>query len=124
MKRIRSIILSLSLLCSFVTSCGTANGGTYKIGDSYGWRQLVVFQTLSSSEALCREFDGVNLNYNLVFKVVSYENVLYDGQKITANWILVDTYTYLNADKENPRNKTVPVVMAQNEYKKLKQIKQ
>ncbi len=68
-----------------------------------------IFQTLDKNSALARTSD-----YDVV-KLVTMEEMYYDGKKITGTFVLVDTYTY---ETKKGDYKTVPVYIRYSEYKK------
>ena len=68
-----------------------------------------IFQVLDSNEALI--WDD---NFN-VAKIITVEEVYYEGLKISGRFILVDTYTY---ETRAHRIKVVPVYVRLSEYNK------
>lgn len=69
-----------------------------------------VFQTLWDGSALC--FDS----YNNVARLISSEEVYYDGKTVSGFFVFLDTYTYTNKDGIQ---KTVPVYSKYSECRKL-----
>ena len=118
MKKSIGLFASLLAACMLLISCASSyytssRFSANKIGDNAGYFSVKVFQTLDENNALCLEV--VQNNTPQSFKVVTYENILFDGQVLSNNWVLIDTYTYFAKDSTW---RTVPVIMAQSEYKK------
>ena len=68
-----------------------------------------IFQVLNSNEALIL-YDNFN-----VAKIITVEEVYYEGLKISGRFILVDTYTY---ETRVHQIKVVPVYVRLSEYNK------
>lgn len=106
MKKILSFLFSILFI---TTSCSSlSQSDNHK---EYRSLSVTIFQTLNKNEAL-----ALTPNYDVV-KIVSYDDIFYDGKKIRGYFVLIDTYSY-----ENMQNviKTVPVYMNKKEYSKLK----
>lgn len=101
----------LSLLCVTVpmlltTSCGIFSNN---INSEQTYLSVEIFQTLSKYEALACTSDWK------VVKVITSEDVYYDGKSLSGTYVLVDTYTYETKDE---RIKTVPVYRKKSELRK------
>lgn len=114
MKRILTIFAALLVISAAFTSCSTSNTAGLGISRERGSMSFKIFQTLDNGEAL------VHLTTNTVdvAKIVTLEEIYYDGKVVNGYFILVDTFKYQTRRGEI---KTVPVFIKQKEYKKWKQ---
>ena len=71
--------------------------------------KATVFQVLDSNEALAWD-DNLN-----VIKIITNDEIYYDGLRISGRYILVDTYTY---ETRAHQIKVVPVYVRLSEYRK------
>lgn len=115
MKRILTIFAALLVISAAFTSCSTSNTVGLGISRERGSMSFKIFQTLDNGEAL------VHLTTNTVdvAKIVTLEEIYYDGKVVNGYFILVDTFKYQTRRGEI---KTVPVFIKQKEYKKWKQM--
>ncbi len=104
--RILFTLLSVVLLLS---SCSVL-----KEQGSKRYLNVKVLQTLSKTEALVVPNSQYNTN---VYKVITSNEMLYDGIVIRGWYVLIDTYTYVTV---KDLQKTVPVYISLNDYRLLK----
>lgn len=71
--------------------------------------KVTVFQVLDSNEALAWD-DNLN-----VIKIVTNDEIYYDGLHISGRFVLVDTYAY---ETRTHQIKVVPVYVRLSEYNK------
>ena len=106
MKKLLSIlILTISTLC--VTSCGIMNNN---INAEQTHLNVEIFQTLSKTSALAHT---TGWDYKVV-KIITNNEVYYDGKTISGWFKLVDTYTY---ESKGSGIKTVPVYQKVSELR-------
>lgn len=104
--RILFTLLSVVLLLS---SCSVL-----KEQGSKRYLNVKVLQTLSKTEALVVPNSQYDTN---VYKVITSNEMLYDGKVIRGWYVLIDTYTYVTV---KDLQKTVPVYISLNDYRLLK----
>ncbi len=112
MKRVLVMLIVISVFClsSCDTTYYTSDKGKTIDGVEVTHLSIKIFQTfVYEKAALARDKD-----YDVV-KLVSDEEMYYDGKKIEGDFVLIDTYTY---ETKGERLKTVPVYMRYSEYKK------
>lgn len=102
MKRLISIlVLLITSLC--ITSCGLLSNN---INSRQTYLSVEIFQTLGSGAGL-----AMTPSYDVI-KVVSNNEVYYDGKKLSGTYVLIDTYRY---ETKDGRIKTVPVYKRKTE---------
>lgn len=114
MKRI--ILLSTIILMFLTTSCSLLEITKPKtIRDAtvgnICWLDVIIFQTLNNQEALAKPYNDQTFN----IKIITNEEIYYDGKNISGYYIMTDTYSYIARDSTI---RTVPVYMRNDEYKK------
>lgn len=113
MKKYLAIYAALLVTLAAFTSCSSSNTAGVGISRERGSMGFKIFQTLDKGEALVHPTS----NSVDVAKIVSLEELYYDGKVIGGYFILIDTYKY---QTRNGDIKTVPVFIKQKEYKKWK----
>lgn len=116
MKRILTIFAALLVLLAAFTSCSPSNTAGLGISRERGTMSFKIFQTLDNGEALANPTSS-SVD---VAKIVSLEEIYYDGKVVNGYFILIDTFKY---QTRNGDIKTVPVFIKQKEHKKWKQLK-
>ncbi len=113
----KQFLLSLFIAVA-LTSCSVLGfGGSQdrsNISSRNTYLSVKIFQTLDEGSAL-----AITDNHDAV-KIISNEEVYYDGKVVSGRFILVDTYSYTTTKGVD---KTVPVFMKELEYRKAKAIK-
>lgn len=99
------------LLCVFgimiLPSCSIIKNN---INTEQTYLKVKIFQTLSKTSALASTSAW---DYKVV-KVITNEELYYDGKNLTGTFVLVDTYAY---ETKNGDIKTVPVYMRKSEMR-------
>lgn len=113
MKKHLTIYAALLVILAAFTSCSTSNTAGVGISRERGSMGFKIFQTLGNGEALVHPTS----NSVDVAKIVSLEELYYDGKVVGGYFILIDTFKY---QTRNGDIKTVPVFIKQKEYKKWK----
>ena len=115
MKRKLLLLFFIStLLC--VSSCSIFRTplNSASIGDKC-YLNVKIFQAFNSHEALAKG----STDNSIVVKLITTEDVFYDGKVLRGEYIMVDTYTYTykpDAKKETEEYvKTVPVFIKTSE---------
>lgn len=116
MKKYLAIYVALLVISAAFTSCSTSNTAGVGISRERGSMGFKIFQTLDKGEALVYPTS----NSVDVAKIVSLEELYYDGKVVGGYFILIDTFRY---QTRNGEIKTVPVFIKQKEYKKWKLLK-
>ncbi|MBO7617254.1 MAG: hypothetical protein J6T22_08620 [Bacteroidales bacterium] len=106
------LLLSLSILllvssCSIFTRTSLSHA---TIGDNC-YLNATIFQAVNSHEALATTSREPN---SIVVKLITSEDIYYDGKKVSGTYVMVDTYSYENKQEIT---KTVPVFIKVSEYK-------
>ena len=110
MKKKLLLLLSILILL-FVSSCSLFRPlSNTTIGDKR-YLNVRIFQAYNNHEALATT--NYNTTNNIVVKLITYEDIFYDGKKVSGNYIMVDTYTY---ESKQEIIKTVPVFIKVSEY--------
>lgn len=127
MKKIFFLLFSFLMLLS-TTSClsllsaaennyeeSKSDISTYRFNQYESkYLELKIFQTLNESEALATTKKGD------VVKIITKEDLYYDGNVIKGKFVLIDTYTYQTVvkagDTDEYKQKTVPVFIKASEY--------
>ena len=124
MKRI--ILLSTIILMFLTTSCSLLEITKPKtIRDAtvgnICWIDGNIFNTINENEALITLYTEEKINVArgfkdpFIIKIITNEEIYYDGKQITGYFIMTDTYSYITRDSI-PR--TVPVYIRNDEYRK------
>lgn len=110
MKRVFTVFaLIITSLC--FTSCGIFTKNVNNISKEQASLEVEIFQTLSSTSALAYTTSN---NYKIV-KIVTENEVYYDGKTISGWFKLIDTYTY---ETKDGNIKTVPVFQKMSELRR------
>ena len=111
----KAIFFSLFILL-IVSSCKTQTSTVLftplskaSIGDHCNLH-VKIFQALNDKEALARDDF-----YDLVVKLITTEDIFYDGKRFNGDYIMVNTYSY---ETKKEIIKTVPVFIKASEYNK------
>ena len=113
MKKHLAIYAALLVILAAFTSCSPSNTAGLGISRERGSMSFKIFQTLDNGEALANPTSS-SVD---VAKIVSLEELYYDGKVVGGYFILIDTFKY---QTRNGDIKTVPVFIKQKEYKKWK----
>lgn len=109
--------MSLNNTTGNATSPGTTSQIPQNTDDNISLEKthlnLKIFQTLGKHQAL-----AWTTHYDIV-KIITLDNIYYDGKQIKGDFILVDTYTY---ETTQGIVKTVPVYVLTSEYDLIKVI--
>ena len=113
MKKYLTIYAALLVILAAFTSCSPSNTAGLGISRERGSMSFKIFQTLDNGEALANPTSSASD----VAKIVSLEEIYYDGKVVNGYFILIDTFRYRT---RNGEIRTAPVFIKQKEYKKWK----
>lgn len=123
MKRFLIVIAFALLICGCSSMRYTSSSAKFAIGKTSYISDYRVIQTLNAHFALVRDNRLVDNPLVIAIRTAEDSDILfYDGQTISGQFVMIDTYTYETAAStaERIRMRTVPLVVPKKEYQTQK----
>ena len=118
MKKFLIFFAIALLLCGCGPMRYTSSSAKFAVGKTSYISDYRVIQTLNAHFALAKDSRIVSNPLVIAIRTAEDADPFYDGQSISGQFVMVDTYTYETAASTaaNIRMKTVPLVVPKKEY--------